>query len=184
MYFTSGGFYFKIIVHILTFKEEIVMQCSQCGTQYPDGAPACPNCGAPAGQFAGGYGAGPMTKKEFYKHPNLKKTTASIKSSAIILYVCGALSLVLGFIAGNMLVILDIAIVVGFGLGIQLAQSRVCALLILAYSIFNTISVYITTGAFGGYLILLAAIYAVIATFQFQKAWKEYQKTGMLPLPK
>mgnify|MGYP001033615569 FL=1 len=161
------------------------MQCSQCGTQYPDGAPACPNCGAPAGQFAGGgYGSGPMTKKEFYKHPNLKKTTGSIKSSAIILYICGALSLVLGIIGGNLMVIIDIVIVVGLGLGIQLAQSRVCALIILAYSIFNTVYMLISTGRAGGYLILLAAIYAVIATFQFQKAWKNYQQTGMLPLPK
>lgn len=160
------------------------MQCAQCGTQYPDGAPACPNCGAPAGQFGGGYGSAPMTKKEFLKHPNLKKCSSSIKSSAIILYVCGALSLVLGIIAGNFMVIIDIAIVVGLGLGIQLAQSRVCALLILAYSVFNTIYMIVSTGRAGGYLILLAAIYAVIATFQFQKAWKNYQQTGVLPLPK
>lgn len=192
------------------------MQCFQCGTQFPDGMPNCPNCGAPLnnqfgqgqpGQqsFGGGpqsfggeqqsFGGGPqsfgpgfgysgqMTKKEFLHHPNLKKCYDNIKSSAIILYVCAALSLALGIYMGNWSILVDVLIIVGFGLGIQLGQSRICAILIFLYSIANIIYTGVSTGRSGGMLIVLASIYALGATFKFQKAWKEYKKTGILPAP-
>lgn len=179
------------------------MQCFQCGTQIPDGMPNCPNCGAPVsdpsgqgqpGQQSFGQGQqsfGPgfgysrqMTKKEFLHHPNLKKCYDNIKGSAITLYVCAALSFALGMFMGNWGVLLDVLIVVGFGLGIQLAQSHVCAILIFLYSLANAVYMGVSTGRSGGTLIILASIYAISATFKFQKAWKEYRKTGILPAAK
>lgn len=172
------------------------MQCAQCGTQLPDGMPNCPNCGAPAasqfgqgqpGQqsFGPGFGySGQMTKKEFLHHPNLKKCYDNIKSSAIVLYVCAALSLALGIYMGNWSILVDVLIIVGFGLGIQLGQSRVCAILIFLYSLANAVYMGVSTGRSSGTLIVLASIYALGATFKFQKAWKEYKKTGILPAVK
>lgn len=171
------------------------MQCLQCGTQIPDGMPTCPNCGAPLNnQAAGGpqpyaqnqaYGFGQkLTKKEFLHHPNLKKTRSNINGSAIILYISAVLTSALGLIDGNWFILIDIILLVGLGLGIQLAQSRACAIIACVYAAFNVIVTVVTTGSVGGWLVLLAAIYAIIATFQFQKAWKEYQQTGILPAAK
>lgn len=165
------------------------MQCFQCGTQFPDGMANCPNCNAPVNnQFAANgqsYAYGQkMSKKEFMRHPNLKKYSGNIKAAAIILYVCAVLSLIVGIMVNNYAIIIDVAILVGLGLGIQLAQSRVCAILVCLYAAINVIVMTISSGRASGYLILIAAIDAIIATFQFQKAWKEYQKTGILPAAK
>lgn len=169
------------------------MQCFQCSTQFADGMPSCPTCGMPANnQFMGsdttqgqpyGYNQN-LSKKEFLHHPNIDKCRKNLNSSAATLYVCAVLSLVVGFIFGSPSVVIDVALIVGLGLGVQLAQSRVCAILICIYGAFNTITMTITNGRPGGYLILIAAVYAVIATFQFQKAWDNYKKTGILPASK
>lgn len=127
-----------------------------------------------------GY-ARPLSKKEFLKHPNLTKCYKNIKESAIILYVCAVLSLAIGFFTGNYSVIIDVILIIGLALGIHLAQSRACAVCICVYSVINVIVTTIENGRLGGYLILIAAIYAIKATFQFQKAWKNYQQTGQIP---
>ncbi len=181
------------------------MQCFQCGTQFADGASNCPNCGMPVtNQFTGAqqtYQTGqtqgqpymqgqpygfpqPTSKKEFLKHPNLSKTRNTLITSAVVLYLCSVLSLVVGLIAGNYSIFIDVLLMVGLGLGIQLAQSRVCAVIITIYSIINVLYTIIATGTFGGYLIVIGAICALISTFQFQSAWKKYKSTGVLPMPK
>lgn len=191
------------------------MQCFHCGMTYQDGMSNCPQCGAPAavpggqpnmqGQNFGGqpnmqgqnFGGQPymqgqpygypqkLSKKEFLHHPNLKKCSSNITASAITLYICAGISLILYVIVlGNFFSIVDVLLVLGLALGIHLAQSRVCAIIVLAYSVFNAIYMSVQTGRRAGTLIVIAAIYAVIATFQFQKAWSEYKRTGILPMPK
>lgn len=175
------------------------MKCSHCGTDFADGLPSCPNCGAPASpdgqpgtqgqpypQPGMGYPTQQMTKKEFLRHENLKKTKSGINSAAIIAYICGVISFVAGYLLldTGMYVIVDLLLLVGLGLGIQLGQSRVCSILLLAYAILNVISGIMETGRPTGYLILIAAIDAVIFTFRFQKAWKEYQSSGIVPVLK
>ena len=185
------------------------MQCFQCGTQFADGASNCPNCGMPvtANQFTGAqqtYQQGqpymqgqpyqqtqaynsnqPLSKKEFMKHPNLSSSRGNCTYSAVILYVCAGLSFILvGLVGGSFSVIIDVLIVVGLALGVQLAQSRICAILILIYSVFNMISLQSSTGHSGERLLMIAGVYALIATFQCQSAWKKYKRTGALPTPK
>lgn len=168
------------------------MQCQQCGTQIPDGVPNCPNCGALLNNQYGGnpqpYAQGQpygfsqkLTKKEFLRHPNLKKTRSNVIASAVILYICAAFTAAMGYVGGNLFTLLDVILLLGLGLGIQLAQSRVCAIVVCIYAVYNVIVAVITTGTFGGWLILIAAIDAVTATFQFRKVWNEYQQTGILP---
>lgn len=163
------------------------MQCTSCGAQLPDNATTCPNCGNFANNFnqqnfnpSSGYQQ-PLSKKQFLKHANLKKCRTNINSSAIILYICAGITLAISILGGVYSSIIDILILVGLGLGIQLAQSRVCAIIACVYAAFNVLYMLVSTGAPGGYLILIAAIYAIIATFGFQKSWKEYQQTGILP---
>lgn len=130
-----------------------------------------------------GYGA-PMSKKEFSKHPNIKKCSGNIKGSAIALYVCAGITMAAGLFMDNYLSILDVMIIVGLALGIHLAQSRACSIILCAYSIFNVIIMIASTGKPGGWLIVIAAVDAIIYTFRFQKAWKEYQQTGIVPMVK
>ncbi|MBO5070286.1 MAG: hypothetical protein J6C37_07980 [Roseburia sp.] len=136
---------------------------------------------APSYQQAPPFQQAPMTKKEFRRHPSIKKNFANIRASAIILYVCGAISLLVGFASGNSLVIIDVALIVGLALGIHLIQSRACAILVTIYAALNMIISIVSLGSFSGWLILVASIFAAVATFQFQKTWKNYQQTGMLP---
>lgn len=159
------------------------MQCTNCGTPIPDLVMSCPNCGAPAGssQQSCQQGGQILSKKEFLKLPNMKSCKSNLTGSAVILYICGALSLTVGMLGGNPFVIVDVLIIIGMGLGIQLGQSRACAIIVCVYAAFNTIVMLLNTGRISGYLILIAAIYAIMATFRFQKVWKDYQTTGILP---
>lgn len=164
------------------------MQCTNCGTQFPDDSFACPNCGTPVnGNYQQNYQQPYqqlLSKKDFFKHPNLKSCRSNITAAAVILYVCAVITLIFGFMIGNYLIVLDVLIIIGLGLGIQLAKSRVCAILICVYAGLNALVSIVSNGTVGGTLIIIAAVYAVIATFKFQTAWSNYQKTGILPAPK
>ena len=174
------------------------MKCMHCGTEFADGMMNCPSCGAPASPYGqpgmqgqpyapgAGYASPNLTKKEFLKHPNLKTCKGGILSAAVFAYICAVISLIYNFFisGGGFTTLIDFAIMVGLGLGIQLAQSRACAIVLLVYSIINMIISIVILGQAGGYLILIVAIDAVIFTFRFQKAWKEYQSTGVIPVTK
>ena len=68
-----------------------------------------------------------------------------------------------------------ILVVLALGLLIHLKQSRVCAVLLLAYSLFNCVVMLLSTGRFSGWLIILAGVFAVIYTFQLEKAYQEFR---------
>lgn len=122
-----------------------------------------------------------MSKKEFYKHPSMKKIRGNINACSIITYLCAALTFVVNvLLTENLAGIVDVLLLFGMGLGIQLAKSRVCSVILLVYAGINTIYMVITAGRLGGYLILICGIYAVMETFKFQKAWSEYEKTGKI----
>lgn len=180
------------------------MICEKCGQWIEDGSNACSKCGAPvnvnnaqdanaagAGSFnagaamgqptAGGYDMNgmqgsqtPLTKKEFYNHPNVASLKSQIRGAGIFCYFSAGLSLVF---AGS---IIDALLILGLGLGIHLGRSRVCAIILTIYSVFNMIIMILLKGTLTGWLILLAGIYGIIYTFKYQSAWAEYQKTGAI----
>lgn len=184
------------------------MQCKKCGAQLPDDAQFCSSCGTstfsiPSGQpqqsdqqpaaagqsqpgqpFAGTsqqFAAPKMTKKEFFHHPDMKKQRTNINTSGICMYVFAGVTLLVNVIlASNPQGLLDVLLLAVLGLGIQLGKSRVAAVLACIYSIFNMVYMLAATGKVSGYLIVLAAVYGTTATFQFQKAWKEYQASGKI----
>ena len=121
------------------------------------------------------------TKKEFLNLADNVKLKKNLRGAAIICYVCAALTLVAGlFIMDTgMLVLLDVAILVILGLGIQLKQSKVCAVLLTLYAAASMIITYVQTGKLTGYLVLLAGIYALSSTFQLDKQWKAYQSQSL-----
>ena len=146
-------------------------------------ATAAGNAGFGGGQPGMG-GQPPMTKEEFSKHPNIASVRSQIKSAGIICYVVAGISLAVSVIMsgiwGVVGVMLDVLLLIGLGLGVQLGRSRVCAIILTVYGAFNTIIVTLQNGTLGGWWVLLAGIYATIYTFKFQSAWEEYQKTGIV----
>ena len=173
------------------------MKCQFCGTDYADNLMSCPNCGTPANQSGSNplsnsrafqeqtsYNAGSghtYTEKEFYKLPELELCRSNIKGSAIFLYFCCALNLLLIFLTGNLGSILDVLLLLVLGILIQFKKSRVSSIILLVYAISNMIYYAVQTGKTGGKLILIVAVWAVIYTFKYQSAWKKYKKSGILP---
>lgn len=131
------------------------------------------------GQY-GQQGYTQMTKNDFLELPAMEKQKKNVKACYIICYICAVLSLVISIAAGQINIV-DPIILAGLGLWIQFGKSFVAGVLLLAYSIINVIYLIVATGQFGGYLIVIAGIYAVITTYKINKAYKEYKNTGIIP---
>ena len=160
--------------------------CPRCGAAVEEGSKFCVTCGEPltvstvpaeaiVDAPAPVYTPKAATKKEFLKLPENKKMKSEINASAIICYICAGITLLVTLTSGNMFSLLDVVILLVLGLLIQLKQSRACAIILLVYSIINVVYTIISTQSFGGYLIVIAGIFAVIYTFKCEKEWKEYQ---------
>lgn len=166
--------------------------CQFCGQTCEDSQKFCNNCGASfptapaAGQPQGAMIASPAyglslprvsTKKEFLALPENKTLRRELAAAGIICYVCAAITAILGVaVIQNPYVLLDAAIVAGLGLGIHLSQSRACAVILCVYALINVIISVVTTGVPGGYLVLIAGVFAVIYTFKAEKLWQRYQQ--------
>lgn len=157
------------------------MICKSCGRANEQGAKFCKSCGAPLEGEADvqqnnkvgyqqknmgyqqydmsgnmNFGTTRMTKEEFNQCANIKTIIKNITIAAIITYV------------------------IGLGVGVHVAKSRACAVVLLVYSVFNMIYMLLLAGMPGGWLILVCGIYATIYTFKYQSAWQRYQQTGRL----
>ncbi len=168
--------------------------CPQCGKAANDSEKFCALCGATFSEYgnapvngvyayqnAGPYGNAPLTKaatkQEFLKLDGNKKIRKELNSSAILCYVCAGITLILMYVfIGNVYSLIDVALLIGLGLGIHLKQSKVCAVALCSYAAVNMLYCLIVLRIFGGYLILIAGIYSVIYTFKLDKLWKQYQQ--------
>lgn len=176
------------------------MICQSCGSENVEGAKFCGRCGAAMQQVQyantpyvnyspggmpmnqGMYSAGPvMNKKQFSKHPYLNNITKGIMSAAILMYATAAITFAVSVVlGGNVFAIIDVILIVGLGLGIQLAQSRACAVVTGIYSMINLIMTIVLLGKPGGWFVVVAGIFAIVYTFKFQRMWEEYQRTGIV----
>lgn len=158
-------------------------ETAQPGNGYPPFTAQEPNSmgGHPYAQpfySNGGQGFGPRcaTKKEFLQLPENKKLRSQILGAAIICYISGGLTLLAMLLFTNPMMLLDVAILVGLGLGVHLAYSRVCAILLAVYAVFSVIVGIVVNGTVSGWLIIVAAVFAVLCTFNLEKSWKAYQQ--------
>ncbi|MDE6566896.1 MAG: hypothetical protein K2K70_04070 [Lachnospiraceae bacterium] len=120
-----------------------------------------------------------MSFKEFYKFYCPSKIKKNINAAAIILYCCSVLTFLLSIVAAKMGIsvlasAVDAVLVLGLALGIHIGKSRACAVIVLVYSILNCLYSVITTGRLGGYLIIIAGIYATIYTFMARREYKAF----------
>jgi len=167
--------------------------CAHCGESLVPGSKFCSGCGRPVGQntasnrntdsWNNSYQppveiqppyqelvAQSMTKKEFRKSCTNEKYRKELKSSAIAMYILTAIN-VLVAIGTNPAALIDAAIYLALALGMHLGKSKACAVGVLIYAIFCIVVTLATTGNFGGWLWILAAISGIKA---FGAADKEY----------
>lgn len=125
-------------------------------------APASAPPGLSRREFAGGYSA------------NGKMCVAA----AILCYVSAgatillSLTEILGFTFYSLL---DGAAVLTLGLLIHLLKSRVAAVLLLAYGVFNLIYSMIALKLVGGWLLIVAGVLAVVGAFGCAREWEAYR---------
>ena len=159
------------------------MKCPTCGVEVQPGQQFCPFCGAKqlADQAWGNPYANAaaaenrnISKSEFFRSCAPDQMRKNIIASAILCYVSAVITAVFA-IMFNPFMFLDVIIILVLGLLIHLKQSRVCAVLLLAYSAFNCVVTLLSTGQFSGWLILLAGVFAVIYTFRLEKAYQEFR---------
>lgn len=178
--------------------------CNCCGNQFPVGTQFCSVCGqentavnntAANNSFAPPplqteipaptYGESVninyppteynITRKEFiekYAQPSLRKNITGI---AILCYVCAGLSFIVSCLM-NPIGIIDALVLAGFALGMHLAKSRVCAILILVLSIVEVV-LSIMYGAVPIWW-LVAGISAVITFNKIEKQYKTFVANG------
>ena len=117
-----------------------------------------------------------MTRREFLKTPQMNAIRNNLFSSAVIGYVIAGLTLYFGVIkTGNYFAMLDVVLILACALLIHLLQSRAAAIVLAAYAVLNVVVTSVSNGRFSGWWVALVGVYAVIYTFKFQKAWKDYQ---------
>ena len=119
-----------------------------------------------------------MTKSEFWKNAVPKNVKGQVVTAAVFAYISAAMTLVLGFLTGNFLVLIDVLLVLGLGLGVHLAKSRVCAIILAAYFVLNKVLQWLGgefSGLYMAVIFIIGFVMGVVGTFAFQKQWKEYQ---------
>lgn len=117
----------------------------------------------------------PVSRKEFinkYAQPSLKKNITSI---AILCYVCAGLTFIVSCLA-NPWGIIEALMLAGLALGMHLAKSKVCAILILILSIIEVL-LSLVVGAFPFWW-LIAGISAVVTFNKIEKQYKSFIANG------
>lgn len=120
-----------------------------------------------------------MSFREFYKDYCTSNVKKNINCAVALLYLCSVTTMVISIVAtklglGVMASILDAILILVLGLGIHIWKSRACAVIVLAYSIFNCLYALITTGRPAGYLIVIAGVLSTVFTFKARQEYKEY----------
>lgn len=177
--------------------------CNGCGNQLPENTQFCSVCGqkrpdtnvfsattqgtssyqqsAPQSSYSASTetplppAGHPVSRKEFiekYAQPSLRKNITSI---AILCYVCAGLTFIVSCLL-NPLGIIDALILAGLALGMHLAKSKVCAILILILSILEVL-LSLVAGSFPFWW-LVAGVSAVITFKNIEKQYKIFVANG------
>ena len=122
-----------------------------------------------------------MKRSEFLKTKEMKKIRANINACAYLGYAIAVGSVIVNVIqSGNYVVIFDALFIIAMSLLVHLLQSRVAAIIMTVYAVFNMVIMSLEYGRLAGYLPVLVGVYAIIFTFKFHKAWKEEKEIQKL----
>ena len=120
---------------------------------------------------------GPLSKNQFYMVHANKRDKGNIRAAAILGYICAAATLLLGLLMQNYFIIIDVALILGFSLGVHIGKSRACAVLLLIYAIISLIISLITTGQITGWWLIIVGVCGIMGTFNFYKDYRNYLAT-------
>lgn len=171
------------------------MFCPKCGKELENGAAFCGYCGAsiPAQpqhgsyrQQSGSYVQQPfsktvsaasvnrqsVSKKEYIENYAPYALRKNIKNIAIVCYGLAAISAVSSIaLTGSFMALIDVVVFVGITLGMHLGKSKICAILLLIFSIGECVLTTIMLGMFSGWWWIVLGILAVST---FVKLDKQY----------
>ena len=173
------------------------MVCDKCFAWYEDTEMRCPKCGAEGeNQSIEERPESGLTEKEkpkfimnkeaFYKHENLSTLRISMRICAIIMYVLLAYTLYATFVVfaylDSVFPLLLACVLMALIICVHKLKSRVAALFLLIYFVYNLFSLVLSSGNFiaGIALVVISGLF-VLYTIIYQKAWKDYQQTGVVP---
>lgn len=167
--------------------------CSNCGKELPaDASGLCADCAAASANA-------PLTSEEITKrmnHGRLMPADAptgvskrgfqqkyseggrSCVAAAIIGYISAGATLLValsGLLDGSVWMLIDVAIILVPTLLVDIIKSRIAAIAMLGYGLFNLVSYLINAGEFRGWILVLAGAAAVFGAFKCAKEWREYQ---------
>lgn len=117
----------------------------------------------------------PVSRKDFiekYAEPSLKKNITSI---AILCYVCAGVTFVASCLS-NPWGIIDAVVLAAFALGMHLAKSKACAILILILSIVEVL-LSLPAGSFPFWW-LFAGISAAVVFAKIEKQYREFLQSN------
>ena len=113
-----------------------------------------------------------MTRMEFFKSRQMSAVRNNITTCAVLGYVLAGLTLYFNVIKDqNYFALADVLFLLVCSLLIHFLQSRVAAIVFAAYAAFTVIYTSTSNGKLSGWWVVLIAVYAIIFTFRFQKAW-------------
>ena len=140
------------------------MKCPTCGTEIQPGQKYCPSCGTV--QETDQSWGNPARPTVIVRDRDIPKTEFYRNYATLVTTVLAILF--------APLMLIDAAIIFVLGLLIHLKQSRVCAILLLAYGVMG-FSLTMLDGRMSGWLIALAGVFAVIYTFRLEKEYQEFR---------
>ncbi len=117
-----------------------------------------------------------MTRWQFFNSVKARGLRMNIIGSAACCLTLGIFTLVANVIREhNLFSLVDVFLMVVIGLLIYFLQSRVVAIILAVIGLFNVYALWAVNGEFAkeSIIVLIIAVYAIIYTFKFQKAWKE-----------
>nr|WP_027870664.1 hypothetical protein [[Eubacterium] cellulosolvens] len=116
-----------------------------------------------------------LTRMQFLDLPDMVKIRKNIRSSAVLSFVCAAITLIFLLMTQSYAALIDVAVMIGCGVFILKMASRAASIVLLAYGVFNFFYSLLATGTPGGWLIVMSGVYAVIYTVKLDKEYKSYK---------
>lgn len=113
-----------------------------------------------------------ITKREYIKHYAGDTFRRQLKGAAIFAYVLAGVNLLFALLASPAALV-DVAILLGLGLGMHLGKSKLCAIGLLVYGIVGMVFNLIINGVFSGWLLVIMGVFSVMTFTRAEKRYKE-----------
>ena len=122
-----------------------------------------------------------LSWKEFYDRFASKNTKSGVTWMVVICFFTAAVSVLLLFLLGQMLSILDIVVYTFLGILLVTQKRMVYALIPTIYGAIWSVVTLVSSGTLSGAVAIAAGILCMKNLSKLEKAYTEYQATGICP---